>query len=117
MNNAIRNIHPNAKIGRNVKIGAFVTIEEDVIIGDGTEIHPNVCVLNGVRMGEKMGLPRERFWDSLVKVANVKSYHFEDYDQFKDLVCPEESHLSLNDANFFTTELIKTMKADGALAN
>ncbi len=52
MNNALRNIHPNAKIGKNVKIGPFVTIEEDVEIGDGTEIGPNVCVLNGTRMGE-----------------------------------------------------------------
>ncbi len=71
----------------------------------------------GVRMGEKMGLPRQKFWDSLVKVAKVKSYHFEDYEQLKDLVCPEESHLSLDDANFFTTELVKIMKADGALSN
>lgn len=52
MNNAIRNIHPNAKIGKNVKIGAFVTIEEDVVIGDGADIGPNVCILNGTRMGE-----------------------------------------------------------------
>lgn len=46
-----RNIHPNAKIGKNVKIAPFATIEEDVVIGDGCEIGPNVCVLNGVRMG------------------------------------------------------------------
>ncbi|WP_136479839.1 hypothetical protein [Cognatitamlana onchidii] len=71
----------------------------------------------GVRMGEKMGLPRERFWDSLVNVANVKSYHFEDYDQFKDLTCPEESHLSLADANFYTEELVKILKEDNALTN
>ncbi|WP_248723671.1 hypothetical protein [Seonamhaeicola sp. ML3] len=71
----------------------------------------------GVRMGEKMGLPREQFWDSLVNVANVKSYHFEDYDQFKDLTCPEESHLSLADANFYTEELVKILKEDNALTN
>ncbi|WP_282135367.1 hypothetical protein [Seonamhaeicola maritimus] len=71
----------------------------------------------GVRMGEKMGLPRERFWDSLVNVANVKSYHFEDYDQLKDLICPEESHLSLEDANFYTEELVKMLKADNVLTN
>ncbi|MCF7561791.1 hypothetical protein L3X39_14185 [Sabulilitoribacter multivorans] len=71
----------------------------------------------GVRMGEKMGLPRERFWDSLVKVANVKSYHFEDYDQLKDLVCPEESHLSLDDANFFTREFIEILRKDNAIPN
>ena len=52
LNNTIRNIHPNAKIGENVKMGAFVTIEEDVIIGDGADIGPNACILNGVRMGK-----------------------------------------------------------------
>ncbi|MEM1321202.1 MAG: acyl-ACP--UDP-N-acetylglucosamine O-acyltransferase [Bacteroidota bacterium] len=51
MNNGIRNIHPDAKIGKNVEIGSFVTIEADVVIGDGTRIGPNVCVLNGVRIG------------------------------------------------------------------
>lgn len=52
MINTLSNIHPGAKIGHNVKIGAFVTIEEDVIIGDGTEIGPNACILNGTRIGE-----------------------------------------------------------------
>lgn len=71
----------------------------------------------GVRMGENMGLPREEFWDDLVYKAQVKSYHFEDYDQLKKLTCPEESHLSLEDANYFTSEIIKIMKADNALTN
>ena len=71
----------------------------------------------GVRMGEKMGLPRQRFWDSLVNLAKVKSYHFEDYDQFKNLKCPEESHLSFKDANYFTKEFINILKADNALTN
>ncbi len=52
MTNTLSNIHPNAKIGEGVKIGAFVTIEADVVIGDGTEIGPNVCILNGTRMGK-----------------------------------------------------------------
>ncbi len=50
--NPIRNIHPEAKIGKNVKIGAFVTIEKDVVIGDNTEIFPNAVIMNGTRMGE-----------------------------------------------------------------
>lgn len=50
--NPIRNIHPEAIIGKNVKIGAFVTIEKDVVIGDNTEIFPNAVIMNGTRMGE-----------------------------------------------------------------
>lgn len=76
------------------------------------------CPSSGsLRAGENMGVPRAKFWDDLVKEAKVKSYHFEDYNQLKDLKCPEESHLSVKDAKYFTTELIKIMKADGALTN
>lgn len=76
------------------------------------------CPSSGsVRMGEKMGLPRTDFWDDLVKQAKVPAYHFEDYDQFKNLTCPEESHLSHKDARFFTTELAKIMIKDKAITN
>lgn len=46
-----RNIHPDAKIGKNVKIAPFATIEGDVVIGDNCEIGPNACILDGTRMG------------------------------------------------------------------
>ncbi len=76
------------------------------------------CPSSGsLRAGENMGVPRAKFWDDLVKEAKVKSYHFEDYNQLKNLICPEESHLSAEDAKYFTTELVKIMIADGALSN
>ena len=76
------------------------------------------CPSSGsLRAGENMGVPRVKFWDDLVNEAKVKSYHFEDYNQLKDLICPEESHLSAKDAKYFTKELVKIMKADGALTN
>ncbi len=71
----------------------------------------------GVRMGENHGLPRKDFWDDLVNQSKVKAYHFEDYDQFKDLKCPEWSHLSMKDAQFFTTELAKIMLKDKVIIN
>ena len=33
MNQEMNNIHRNAKIGRDVQVGPFTTIEEDVVIG------------------------------------------------------------------------------------
>lgn len=48
----LTNIHPDAKIGKNVKIDAFVTIEADVVIGDNTWIGPNAVIMNGSRIGE-----------------------------------------------------------------
>ncbi|RXP44769.1 hypothetical protein EC396_16540 [Lutibacter sp. HS1-25] len=71
----------------------------------------------GVRVGENMAFPRSDFWDDLISKTNVKSYHFEDYEQLKHFECPEWSHLSAKDAMFYTRELCKIMKNDGALFN
>ncbi|MFN0215099.1 MAG: acyl-ACP--UDP-N-acetylglucosamine O-acyltransferase [Saprospiraceae bacterium] len=47
-----RDVHPNARIGNNVQIGNFTTIEADVSIGDNCWIAPNVTIMNGARLGE-----------------------------------------------------------------
>jgi UDP-N-acetylglucosamine acyltransferase len=46
------NIHPDAKIAENVKIDSFVTIENDVEIGEGTWIGPNAVIMEGTRIGK-----------------------------------------------------------------
>jgi hypothetical protein len=71
----------------------------------------------GLRAGENQVLPRKDFWDNLVEQTNVQAYHFEDYEQLKHLKCPEWSHLSAEDARYFTTELAKIMIADKAITN
>lgn len=58
---------------------------------------------------------RDEFWDELVKQSGAKGYHFQDYDQLKDLDCPEWSHLSGEGADFFTSEISKIMMKDKAL--
>jgi UDP-N-acetylglucosamine acyltransferase len=45
-------IHPDAKIGKDVKIESFVSISGDVEIGDGTWIGPNVTIMDGARIGK-----------------------------------------------------------------
>lgn len=76
------------------------------------------CPSSGTyRNMEAKNFPRAQFWDELVKKAEVPAYHFEDYEAFKKLPCPEESHLSASDADFFTAELIKLLKADGLIPN
>lgn len=64
---------------------------------------------------ENKGFPRKDFWESLVEKADVKAYHYEDYPQFRNLNLPEWSHLALEDAQFFTRELIAILKEDKAL--
>ena len=58
---------------------------------------------------------RDEFWDELVKQSGAKGYHFEDYAQLKDLDCPEWSHLSGEDADYFTAEVAKIMMKDNAI--
>ncbi|MCR5423502.1 MAG: acyl-ACP--UDP-N-acetylglucosamine O-acyltransferase [Bacteroidales bacterium] len=45
-------LHPDAKIGKDVTISNFTTIYEDVVIGDGTWIGPNVTIFPGARIGK-----------------------------------------------------------------
>ena len=44
-------IHPSAKIGKNVYIGAFAYIDKDAVIGDNCRIYPHVYVGDHVTIG------------------------------------------------------------------
>ncbi len=48
----LRNIHPNAKLGKNVTVEPFTTIAEHVEIGEGTWIGPNVTIMDYVKIGK-----------------------------------------------------------------
>lgn len=48
----LANVHPEAKIGNNVTISPFTTIEKDVVIGDGCWIGPTVAIMDGARIGK-----------------------------------------------------------------
>ena len=50
--NSLANVHPDAKIGKNVIIESFVTITADVEIGDNTWIGPNVVIMDGAKIGQ-----------------------------------------------------------------
>ena len=44
-------VHPNAKLGKNVKIGPFAVIGENVEIDDGTEVGPSVVITGWTKIG------------------------------------------------------------------
>lgn len=48
----LTDIHPNAKLGENVKVDAFTVIHDNVEIGDGTWIGSNVTIMPGARIGK-----------------------------------------------------------------
>lgn len=49
--NGLRNVHPEAKIGKDVVIENFVSIGKDVVIGDNSWIGQHVTIMDGVRIG------------------------------------------------------------------
>lgn len=48
----LANVHPDAKIGKNVIIEPFATLTADVEIGDGTWVGPNAVIMDGARIGK-----------------------------------------------------------------
>ncbi len=45
-------VHPDAKIGKNVRIDAFAYVADNVQIGEGTWVGPNATILSGARIGK-----------------------------------------------------------------
>ncbi len=48
----LANVHPEAKIGNNVTIEPFATVQKDVIIGDDSWIGSNAIIWDGARLGK-----------------------------------------------------------------
>jgi UDP-N-acetylglucosamine acyltransferase len=46
-------VSPNARLGDHVTVGPFAVIEDDVVIGDGTWVGPHAYVASGTRMGHE----------------------------------------------------------------
>ena len=64
-------VHPDAKIGNNVKIGNFTNIYEDVEIGDNCEIHGNVTIYPGARIGDGV-----KIWPGAVVAGQPQDLKF-----------------------------------------
>jgi UDP-N-acetylglucosamine acyltransferase len=52
MVSSLASVSSKAQLGKNVTIDSFSTVFDDVIIGDGTHIHPNVTLYPGTRIGQ-----------------------------------------------------------------
>ena len=64
-------------------------------------------------MGEKMGFPRDKYWDRILSVTKCPGIHFADYPAIANFVCPEFSHLSRKDAIIFTKKFINILEEKG----
>jgi hypothetical protein len=63
------------------------------------------------REAERMGLPRERYWDRLVAEVDAVGIHFEDHPELQGYLLPEWSHLSQSEATRFTRNLVPLLRA------
>jgi hypothetical protein len=61
-------------------------------------------------MGESMGYPRAKYWDRLLTTTGCKGIYFKDYPALANLVCPEFSHLTPDDAVVYTNGMIAALK-------
>lgn len=63
--------------------------------------------------GERMGFPRQKYWDPLLAITGCPGIHFEDYPAIAHFECPEWSHLSPKDAIVFTKNFIEILREKG----
>lgn len=49
----------------------------------------------------------------MLAYTNTIGIHFQDYPETSSFICPEWSHLALNDAIIYTKHLVKTLEAKG----
>ncbi|MES2430189.1 MAG: hypothetical protein V4556_04575 [Bacteroidota bacterium] len=63
-------------------------------------------------MGERMGYPREQYWDRILTTTNCPGVHFEDYPATANFICPEWSHLKPSDAIIYTTSLVDVLQKE-----
>jgi hypothetical protein len=59
---------------------------------------------------EKQGFPREKYWERLLAETDCKGIHYQDFPQIDHYVCPENSHLSPEDAIDFTTHFVEILQ-------
>lgn len=66
----------------------------------------------GYLVREAVKFPREQYWDKLLAYTGQKGYYFADYPLLSGFDCPEESHLTPQDARTFTRNLLEILGTD-----
>lgn len=79
----LASIHPEAKLGQSVRVGAFAVIEHNTIIGDDTVIHPGAIIRYGARIGKGCqihpgavvsGIPQDLKFEGEDSIAVIGDY-------------------------------------------
>ncbi len=59
---------------------------------------------------ENQKYPRAQYWDALLSYSHTPGLHFSDHPGTAELICPEWSHLTKEDAITYTKELIGLLR-------
>ena len=62
---------------------------------------------------EQSVYPREQYWDAMLAYTNTPGIHFKDYPETANLICPEWSHLTPDDAITYTKAFIRMLEQKG----
>jgi len=104
---------PPASGGKLDSIMSSVKASVDKITARGGKvIFVRTPSSGGFLMGEKMGFPKEKYWDRLLVETKCQGIYFADYPAIANFECPEESHLSQPDALVFTKNFIKILNEE-----
>ncbi len=61
---------------------------------------------------ENQRYPRQKYWDYLLEYTNTPGIHYADYPGTANLICAEWSHLTLEGAATYTTQLVKILQEE-----
>ena len=56
--------------------------------------------------------PRQKYWDRLLEYTKTPGIHYADYPGTANLVCAEWSHLTLQGAAIYTSQLVKILEEE-----
>jgi hypothetical protein len=59
--------------------------------------------------------PRKEYWDRLIEECDCVGYHYDDYEETKNMIPPEWSHLNRRDSDIYTKKLVELLRADNLL--
>ena len=62
--------------------------------------------------GESKAYPREKYWDRLLAITGCPGIHYADYPAIDHFICPEDSHLKVQDAAVFTQNIIQILEQE-----
>lgn len=77
-------VHPDAKLGDNITVGAFVYIDRNVEIGDNCFIHSHTSILAGAKIGKN-----NRIYEGCIIAATPQDFRWKG----------EESYVIIGDDN------------------